>query len=153
MLAGEAHIQTNYPTNFKKLSSFIQYNRVNNALQKCRTALGFSDKYNIRIEMNLEYERLAGMMKKEQVFKAIEKRMDYSIGFKAEKLDFEKEHKVVRDKEIEQKTNELKRLKEMDKEPISIPELDERRRILNQQPRVKPVVPVAQQQLALNANT
>lgn len=152
MLAGEAHIQTNYPTNFKKLSSFIQYNRVNNALQKCRTALGFSDKYNIRIEMNLEYERLAGMMKKEQVFKAIEKRMDYSIGFKAEKLDFEQEHKVVRDKEIEQKTNELKRLKEMDKEPISIPELDERRRILNQQPRVKPVVPVAQQQLSLNAN-
>lgn len=152
MLAGESYLENTYPTNFSKFRSFIQYNRVNNALGKCRSALGFTDKYNIRIEMNLEYSRLADTMKKEQVFKSIEKRMDYSIGFKAEKLDFEKEHKIVQDKELDRKARELESLKAKDKEPIIVHELDERKLILNQQPRVKPIVPVAQLNPVLNAN-
>jgi DNA mismatch repair protein MutL len=74
--------------------------------------------------------------------------MDYSIGFKAEKLDFEKEHKIVQDKELERKERELESLKAKDKEPITVHELDERKLILNQQPRVKPIVPVVEELVA-----
>lgn len=152
MVAGEAHLQRTFPSNFSKVMSFIQYNRVDNALQKCRKALGITERASLRIEMNLEYTRLAKSMSKEQIFKSVEQRMDYSIGVKAEKLSFEKEHKVVQDKEIARKTAELESLKAKDKEPMSIPELDERKIILGQQPRVKPIAPSAQLKPELNIN-
>jgi hypothetical protein len=125
---------------------------VDNALQKCRSALGITEKASLRIEMNIEYDRLARSMTKEQVFKSVEKRMEYALGFKAEKMSFEKEHKVVQDKETARKAAELEDLKAKGKEPISIPSLDERKNILEQQPRVEPIVPAVQKNPVLNAN-
>jgi hypothetical protein len=152
MVAGEAHLQRTYPSNFRRVLSFIQYNRVENSLQKCRAALGITANSSLRIEMNLEYIKLASSMNKEQIFKSVETRMGYSLGFNAEKMAFEKEHKVVQDRELARKKSELESLKSMDKEPFPIPELDERKLILNQEPRVKPIAPVQQQQPSLNVN-
>ena len=47
---------------------------------------------------------------------------------------------------------ELENLKALDKEPMSIPELDERNAILHHKPRVQPIVPAAQVKPILNAN-
>ena len=63
---------------------------------------------------------------------------------------FEKEHKIVQDKELARKESELNALKAKDKEPLHIPELDERKLILSQGPRVKPIVPTAETQRTLN---
>ena len=153
MIAGEAYKQSAYPTNFSKLVSFIQYNRINNALNKCRSALGLSSEASLRVAMNEEYSRIANTMTKEQIFKSIEKKRDYTLGFSTEKLSFEKEHKYVQDREMARRQEELEKLKAAGKEPISISELDERKLIVNQGPRVKPIVPVAQPQQNLSVGT
>jgi hypothetical protein len=91
-------------------------------------------------------------MSKEQVFKAVERRMEYSYDFKTEKLAFEKDHKAVQDREVAKRLSELEALKAKDKEPISIPQLDERKLILTSQPRVKPIIPSAEKQRNLSIN-
>ena len=152
MLAGEVHLRMSYPSNLKKGFNLIQYNRAKNAILKCRSALGLTKNEPLRGAMNEEYIRMANSMSKEQIFKSVETRMDYALGFKAEKLAFEKEHKIVQDREVARKVSELESLKAKDKEPMSISDLDERKIILTQEPRVKPIVPVEQKQLALSVN-
>jgi hypothetical protein len=151
-LAGEVHMQMAYPSKFRQLLNLIRYNRARNTMLKCRSALGLTEKSSLRIAMNEEYFKMSQSMNKEQIFKSIEKRMDYSFGFKGEKLDFEKEYQIVRDRELARKEHELESLKAKDKEPISIPELDPRKEILGQQPRVKPIVPAIQKQPTLSVN-
>ena len=152
MLAGEVQTRMTYPTNASKLFSFLQYNRARGAMLKCRTALGLSETMPLRSAMNEEYIRLANSMSKEQVFKAVERRMEYSYDFKTEKLAFEKDHKTVQDREVAKRLSELEALKAKDKEPISIPQLDERKLILTSQPRVKPIIPSAEKQRNLSIN-
>jgi hypothetical protein len=53
---------------------------------------------------------------------------------------------------LARKERELESLKAKDKEPISIPELDPRKEILEQKPRVKPIVPAIQKQPTLSVN-
>lgn len=152
MLAGEVHMRMSYPSNFSKVRHLIQYNRARNAMLKCRTAIGLTENSSLRIAMNEEYIKMAESMSKEKIFKSVEKRMDYALDFKTEKLAFEKEHQTVQDRELARKVSDLENLKAKDREPITIPGLDERKLILTQEPRVKPIVPVAQQQLSLNAS-
>ena len=152
MIAGEAYLETHYPSKLKMVLNAIQYNRVNNALKKCRSALGMSERTSLRVEMNKKYTDLASAMSKEKIFKSIETRMDYSLGYKAEKMSFEKEHQIVQDREIARKKDEIEKLKALDKEPISIHELDERKLIVHGQPRVKPIVPAPNKQLSLQQN-
>lgn len=152
MLAGEVQLRMSYPSNSKKFFNAIPYNRARNAMQKCRSALGLTENEPLRIAMNEEYVKLANSMSKEQIFKSIETRMDYALGFKAEKLAFEKEHQIVQDRELARKVSELESLRAKDKEPMSIPELDEREVILTQEPRVKPIAPVEQKQPTLSVN-
>ena len=78
--------------------------------------------------------------------------MGYSLSFKAEQISFEKEHKYVQDREFAKKQKELEDLKAKDKEPISIPQLNERKAILEAKPRVKPIVPEANKQKKLQIN-
>jgi hypothetical protein len=89
--------------------------------------------------MNEEYVSMGKMMSKEQVFKSIEQRMDYSIGVNAEKMSFEKEHKELKEREKARKISELEALKAKDREPITIPNLDERKAIVNASPKVPPI--------------
>lgn len=152
MLAAESHLQTNYPSSFKRMMNFIQYNRVNDAVLKCRKALGLTEMMPLRSAMNSEYARLATYMSKEKVFKGIETRRGLVSSFKDEKLALEKEHQIVQDREVAKKVSALENLKASGREPISIPKLDERRIILFQEPRTKPVVPGAQLQPDLNKN-
>ena len=152
MLAAESHLQTNYPSNFKRMMNFIQYNRVNDAVLKCRKALGLTEMMPLRSAMNSEYARLATYMSKEKVFKGIETRRGLVSSFKDEKLALEKEHQIVQDREVAKKVSALENLKALGREPISIPKLDERRIILYQEPRTKPIVPGAQLQPNLNKN-
>ena len=152
MLAGEVQTRMTYPTNASKLFNFRQHNRARSAMLKCRTALGLSETMPLRSAMNEEYIRLANSMSKEQVFKAVERRMEYSYDFKTETLAFEKDHKAVQDREVAKRLSELEALKAKDKEPISIPQLDERKLILTSQPRVKPIVPSADKQRNLSIN-
>jgi glutamate synthase domain-containing protein 3 len=152
MLAGEAHLQTAYPSNFSKFIKATQYRPAKNMISKCRSALGLTENDSLRIAMNEEYIKMANSMSKEQIFKSVEERMSYGLDFKVEKLAFEKENKIVCDREVERKSNELEALKAKDKEPISIHELDERKAILNQQPRVEPIVPTLQAQRNLSVN-
>lgn len=149
MLVGEVHMRMSYPSNFKKVFNLIQYNRARNAMLKCRSALGLTEMSSLRFAMNEEYKRMANSMSKEQIFKSVETRMNYAVGFKAEKLDFQKQHQIVQDREVARKTAELESLKAKGREPISINELDERKAILTAQPKSKPIVPDTQKQLAL----
>lgn len=152
MLAGEAYLQKTYPLNINKLFNAIQYNRVNNVLKRCRSALGLTGNSSLRVEMNIQYTKLASSMSKEEIFKSVETRMGYSLSFNAEKIGFEKEHQIVQDRELARKMGELESLKALDKEPMSIPELDERNAILHHKPRVEPIVPAAQVQPMLQTN-
>ena len=152
MIAGAAYLETKYPSRLSRVLNFIQYNRVENAVNKCRAALGITERTSLRVAMNLKYTELASSMTKEKIFKSIETRMDYSLGFKAEKMSFEQEHQRVKDREVARKQDEIEKLKALDKEPISIPQLNEKEVILNQKPRVKPIAPPAKSQLSLQVN-
>ena len=139
MVASEALLERLYPTGFSKFLNMIQYNRARNALTRGRVALGIKTETPIRMAMNEEYVRMGKMMSKEQVFKSIEQRMDYSIGANAEKMSFEKEHKDLKEREKARKISELEALKAKDREPITIPNLDERKAIVNASPKVPPI--------------
>ena len=145
MLAGEDFLQRNYSTRDKRFFNRTQYNHVKNALMACRSAVGLTEHDSLRAAMNKEYAKMATAMSKEQIFKSVEKGMEHSLAFQDEKTLLEHEHKVVQDREIARKESELASLRAKDREPISIPELDERKNILTQEPRVKPIVPVLQQ--------
>ena len=111
----------------------------------CRSAVGLTEHDSLRAAMNKEYAKMATAMSKEQIFKSVEKGMEHSLAFQDEKTLLEHEHKVVQDREIARKESELASLRAKDREPLSIPEVDERKNILTQEPRVKPIVPVLQQ--------
>ena len=72
--------------------------------------------------------------------------------FKDEKNSIEKEHKIVQDRILAEKKAMLEKLRTEGREPITIPNLDERKAILNDKPRVPPINPEKQlqQNLALN---
>ena len=58
----------------------------------------------------------------------------------------------MQDRLVAEKVAKIEELKTKDREPISIPELDERKAILQQEPRVKPVQPAVEVQRNLNIN-
>ena len=144
MAAAQAHIMDKYPTAGKKFFNLIQYNREKNALNECRKAMGLSENASLRIAINQEYERVAKRMSKEEVFKSIRVRMNNAPNFKLEKRELEQEHQIVQDRVVAEKTAKLDGLKAKDKEPISIPELDERKAIINAMPRVPKINMVAE---------
>ena len=144
MAAAQAHIMDKYPTPAKKFFNLIQYNRERNALNECRKAMGLSENASLRLAINQEYERVAKRMSKEEVFKAIRVRMNNAPSFKLEKRELEQEHQIVQDKVVAEKTAKLDALKAKDKEPITIPELDERKAIINSMPRVPKINVVAE---------
>ena len=151
-LAADSHLQTNFPTRAARFFSRLQYNRERKALQECRAALGLMENDSLRVAMNNEYTKLSNQMSKEQIFKSVEAKLDYSFGFEKEKTALEKEHQIVQDRETAKKVQALESLKAADREPISIPEIDERKAILNQKPRVEPIVPTTQLQRDLSIN-
>ena len=147
MIATDAYLQKNFPSLMSKLFSF-QHSRIQTALDQCCTLLNMKVSDSLRVAMNTEYAEMAKKMGKENVFKTMEKSINSSLGEKKEKEEFDKEHKAIRDKVKAEKQAELNELKKLDREPISIKSLDERKLILFQEPRVKPVKPpVKQQQL------
>jgi hypothetical protein len=73
-------------------------------------------------------------------------------GFKAEKESLANQHQIVRDREMAKKVQALEDLKSADRQPITIPSLNERDNILNSKPRVKPIIPTTQLQPNLNIN-
>jgi hypothetical protein len=150
VIAAESHMLSSYPTKFSQRMSPIKYRREKNALLACRAALGLKEGDSLRVAMSEEYKRLAGFMSKEEVFRSIGKEMNRSQNFKEEKEVWAKEHQIARDKVVAEKVAKLEALKAKDKEPISIPELDERQVILKQQPRVQPIVALAQLKPTLN---
>ena len=152
MLAADSHLQNNFPTRMKRFWGRSQYNREKNALKECRNALGLTENDSLRVAMNNEYSKQAGQMSKEEVFKSIGAKMNATLTFQAEKDALAKEHQTVQDRVVAEKVAKLEDLKAKDREPISIPALDERKVILNQEPRVKPVQPVVEVQRNLNLN-
>lgn len=152
VLAADSFLQTHYSSRSARFFDFIKYGRVKKTLIECRKALGLTEHDSLRVAMNNEYTRLANYMSKEQIFKSVENSMDRTLGFKDEKTALAQEHQIVQDRELARKMSELENLKAKDREPISIPSLDERRIILNQEPRVKPIVPVMQVEKNLSAN-
>lgn len=152
MIAADSHIQSRYPTRWARGSSMIQYNREKNALKECFYAVGLLESDSLRVAMNEEYTKMAGSMSKEEVFKSISAKMNGSAMFKEQKESLAREHQVVQDRILAEKTAKLEELKAKDKEPISIPSLDEKKAILNQQPRVPMIQPhaVSQRKLAIN---
>ncbi|MBQ5930080.1 MAG: hypothetical protein IIX02_04735, partial [Clostridia bacterium] len=152
MLAADSHLQKNFPTRMTRFFDRTQYNREKNALKECRAALGLSENDSLRVAMNNEYTKLSGQMSKEEVFKSIGAKMNSSPTFQAEKDALAKEHQIVQDRVVAEKTAKLEELKAKDREPISIPALDERNAILKQEPRVKPVQPTSQVHRNLNLN-
>ena len=105
---------------------------------------------SLRVAMNAEYAAMAQKMGKENVFKSMEKSINSSLGEKKEKEVFDKDHKEIKDKIKAEKEAELNNLKKLDREPISIKSLDERKLILFQEPRVKPIKPPVQLQQSLS---
>ena len=152
MIAGKVFMQEKYPSNFRKLLNPLQSSRANGALKKCLTALGLTENSSLRVALKEEYDKMARAMSKEQIFNSVETRMSYALDFNAEKMALEKEHQIVKDREITRKKDELEQLKSLDKEPISIPTLDERKIIVHQKPRVEPVATQTQAKPNLSIN-
>lgn len=148
MIATDAHFQRRFSSRWQKISSFIQYNREKNALNDCLVAVGVKDSAALRVEMNLEYTKMAQSMSKEQVFKSIEETVNSTPTFQKEKEALAREHQIIQDKKVAEKTAQLEQLRTSGREPFSIPELDERKTIVNQEPRS----PQIQSNLDLNKN-
>ena len=151
-IAATAHMEKNYPSRWSRFFSFRQYGRVKNAVLACRVSLGLQEGDSLRIAMSTEYTRLSRYMSKEEVFKAVGTRASLTPNFQEEKRMLESEHKVVQDKIKEDKIKELEQLKAKDKEPITVPECDEKKVILTQKPRVEPIQAPAKTQPNLNIN-
>lgn len=149
-IAATAHMEKSYPTRLRRWLSFIQYGREKKAVLACRTALGLKEGDSLRIAMSNEYERLSRYMSKEEVFKGVGTRASLAPTFQEEKRALENEHKQVQDKIKAEKVTALEQLKSKDREPISIPSLNERKTILFQKPRVEPIPSPAQPQQNLN---
>ncbi len=149
MIATDAYLQKNFPSLMSKLFSF-QHSRIQTALDQCCTLLNMKVSDSLRVAMNTEYAEMAKKMGKENVFKSMEKSINSSLGEKKEKEVFDKEHKAIKDKVKAEKQAELNELKKLDREPISIKSLDERKLILFQEPRVKPIKPPVQLQQSLS---
>jgi hypothetical protein len=91
-------------------------------------------------------------MSTEEVFKGIGVRMTCLPTFKEEKRGLEEEHQAVRDQIVSEKLTQLEELRAKDREPISIPQLNEKDVILNQEPRSQPVQAPVQPQQTLSLN-
>ena len=55
--------------------------------------------------------------------------------FQKEKEALAREHQIIQDRKVAEETAQLEQLKTSGREPLSIPELDERKNILNTEPR------------------
>jgi hypothetical protein len=95
---------------------------------------------------------MAQSMSKEQVFKSIEETVNSTPTFQKEKEALAREHQIVQDRKVAEKTAQLEQLKTSGREPISIHELDERNAILNKEPRVAPITHVPEAQKNINLN-
>lgn len=141
MIATDAHFQRRFSTRWQRFSSFIQYNREKNALKDCLVAVGVKDNAALRVEMNLEYTKMAQSMSKEQVFKSIEETVNGTPTFQKEKEALAREHQIIQDRKVAEETAQLEQLKTSGREPLSIPDLDERKNILNTEPRSPQINP------------
>lgn len=149
MIAADAHMQKDYPTTRSRFFSG-QYSKEKVAINLCREALGLEKNSSLRVAMNAEYTALAKKNTKDEIFSSLEKEVKAAPTFESQKKTHDSEHKVVQDKILAEKKASLAKLKELDREPITIPTLDERKVILFQEPRVKPVKAPLQIQQNLN---
>lgn len=149
-LAAESHLQRNFNGRWKKLFNFIQYRNEMAAIRGCRSMLGLNEKASLRAELSNIYAASASQMQKENVFQAMDEVVGNSLSFDTAKEKFETEHKQVKDAVKEQKQAAFNDLMESGREPLVIEELDERKAILHQGPRVKPIG--GQVQLMQNRN-
>ena len=152
-IAAETHLNQTFPAGAKRFFSFLQYRRERNALLECRKALGLGEHDSLRVAMNNEYDRMSKYMSKEEAYTSIGQKIYSTPGFQEEKKELEREHQIVKDEVIAKKTAELEEWKAKGKEPTTIHELDEREKILNEKPRVKPIPKPQQLQQNLNLNS
>jgi hypothetical protein len=139
-IAGQIHMQMKFPTNAAKFFSLLQSNRERKALLACRSALGLTEEASLRVAMNQAYLRIEKQTSsKEEIFHSMKVELNNTPTFKEEKKRLEEEHKIVSDREVERKKALIEELKEKDKEPMSIEELDERKAIVHAGPRVQPI--------------
>lgn len=152
-IAAEAHMQAKFNTRWKRFISFRQYGREKAAINSCRASLGLNELVTLRPRLVNIYNEASQKMSKEAIFQSMNKAVEDVADFEHSKLQLNNEHKRVKEAERQRKTEELEQMRSQGREPIQIPELDERKRIVNEGPKSKPVI--MQQQLqqskALNA--
>lgn len=139
-IAGEAHLNSRFDTRRKKFFSFIQYRKELNVLKQCRETLRLHENDSLRVALSNEYVAIANRMNNEKIFNSVSKAVEESPTYENDKERLTAEHKTVKDAVMAEKQRELDEMLSKGREPIEIPELDERRNIVNGEPRSKAIV-------------
>ena len=146
MIAAEAHLQKRSAV----FSITSTGKRAMAELNLCRLVTGLKSNDSLRVAMNTEYAKMANSLYKEKIFRTIQDSVGTLHNFETEKDMLNKKHQEVKEGIRAEKQKMLDKLRAEDREPISIPALDERKTILHQKPRVQQIKPPAQMQKNLN---
>lgn len=147
-IAGEAHLNSTFDTRRKRIFSFIQYRKELSALKQCRATLGLHENDSLRVALSNGYVAVSKEMNSEKIFSSVSKAVEESPTYESDKERLTAAHKAVKESVMAEKQRELDEMLAKGREPIEIPELDERKNIVNGEPRSKAIE--AQLDLQLN---
>lgn len=149
-IAADALFKKQYKSFTSKLFNLKSYRTEKKAIEECRKAMGIGPKESFKTHMNKEYTDQIKNMKVNEVNRNIIKTVDNIDSFEITKQKLDSQRKMTIENERNKQMRELDEILKSGREPLNIDELNEKKKIVNEKPRSKPVV--QEKQIQVNKN-